>query len=121
MKVLPLILTLLLVGCGQKVGPQGPRGETGAQGATGERGEQGTPGEDGKDAILEVILLCPEIEGAYPEYLLRLEDGLFGVYFDHKKKTTFLAKVIPGRYKTTDGRSCSFTVTESLEVVYENQ
>lgn len=93
-------------------GIQGPKGETGATGPT---GEQGTPG---LNAVLESIELCPSLPGDYPEYLLRTTQGLFAVYFDYNAKRAFLSKLIPGRYITTDGRNCAFTITPELQVRY---
>jgi hypothetical protein len=129
------IIALTLTACGYQThtisGPPGKDGEmgpTGAVGATGPTGADGIDGVDGvtgptgamgptgDDGILGLIKLCPHIPGAYPEYLIRTDYGLIGVYFGGGK--TFLANIIPGNWVTTDGRNCHFTVTSDLEVIY---
>lgn len=68
---------------------------------------------EGIDEI-QKIELCPEIVVDYPEYLLRIDGELFGVYYSPSK--TFLALLLPGDYVTTDGRACRFRVHEDLTV-----
>lgn len=71
---------------------------------------------------IEVVELCPELEGDYPEVLFRIEDKLYANYDGGKDKDR-LVEVVPGPdtgyYKTTDGRECFFKVTEDYEIEYE--
>jgi hypothetical protein len=102
--LLLLVAALTLSSCGGDMGPQGLPGV-------------GLVGPAGADAVLEVIELCPEIEGdGFKEHLFKINDELFGVYSD--KKRVFLVKLLRGRaYVTTDGRDCQFEVTETGEVL----
>lgn len=63
---------------------------------------------------VQKIELCPDIPATHPEYLLRIDGELFGVYFGGGK--TFLALLLPGDYVTTDGRDCRFKVDGDLNV-----
>lgn len=108
------------------MGPQGPQGQTGVGCSVVKLGDITTItcGDsisqvmDGEDAEqIETIALCPSLNGgAFKEYLLRINDELYGVY--HSGNSTGLAKIGPGSWVTTDGRNCGFTVTSDLTVIF---
>lgn len=115
MKLFIIVLLSFATSCGRvRNGAMGPSGNTGA---TGSQGEQGLPGIDGTDASIEVIDLCPDIAGNFPQVLFRIDEKLFTVYRSNGNNTR-LVELVPGNYVTTDGRSCNFTVTNDLEVEY---
>lgn len=124
-------------------GPAGPRGDSGDRGSdgvsvTGPAGQscnittnslgalitcgitstQVFNGTDGVNATpVTPIFLCPTLTGGvFKEYLLRINGDLFAVYASGS--TTGLAKLWPGSWVTTDGRSCHFTINSNLDVVY---
>jgi hypothetical protein len=109
-----LLVLLLLIGCAKV--HNGPRGEPGPKGDSGDRGPEGAAGRDGNDAYAEVVPLCPNLAGAYPEVLLRISGKLYAVFAPGTPNVR-LVEIVPGSYVTTDGRSCSFTVTAELEVL----
>lgn len=108
-------------------GSPGLPGSPGLDGEDGSNGMDGEDGEDGLDSILETIVPCPDIPGNQ-EVLFRLStevcndligkcSNIFAVFVDGQK--IFLTIVYPGEYNTTDGRKCTFTVTEDLEVTWK--
>lgn len=80
-------------------------------------GEDGVDGANGVNAYLERIELCPSIPGAFKESIFRDNEGFWALYYS--KKEAFLTELSPGSYVTTDGRDCSFEITEDMEVVHE--
>ena len=89
-------------------GPQGAQGDTGQQGLIGAVGPQGPQGNAGLGKIIPVQL-CPGDTATFKEYGLFIGADLFAVYFDFQKKETFLSKIFPGNYITTNGSDCQFT------------
>lgn len=89
-----------LTGCAQ-----GDRGAPGLQGSTGPTGATGEPG-----ASIEAQPFCPSLNGGigFQEQYLVIGTNVYAVYYDNKR--TFLALLHPGRYITTDGRNCHFTI-----------
>ncbi len=107
--LLPLLL--LATACGPAHVPASLRGEQGDPGIPGESivGPKGDKGDSGQDAHITTIELCPTIAGdGFHEYLLNIDNNLFGVYASGSR--IFLVRLPAGNYVTTDGRSCSFTV-----------
>lgn len=72
----------------------------------GKDGQDGLDGEDG-DSI-EVIDPCPEEDAKYREVLLQV-GNTYVSYFKNNDKE-FLTRLSPGRYQTTDGRKCYFSI-----------
>lgn len=126
---------MLLASCGKLrptaiQGPQGERGEMGeagrdgTNGETGEKGDRGDKGDVGETgpvgpagiaAVVEVIDPCGQ-QTVHDEVLLRLSDGhLYALYY--APPYSFLTKLNPGAYSTTDGTGCQFTINieEQLE------
>lgn len=127
---------------------QGPQGDTGPRGEKGEpgigcsiaaasngaiitcgtnsvlilNGLDGADGEDGEDApptaytITELIDPCGD-ESGFDEILLRLASGILIAHYSHGNKQ-FLVSIGPGNYVTTDGHSCSFSVSNDLQVTW---
>lgn len=124
------------------VGPEGPAGTgctvmqasngavincaggTSAVVLNGEDGADGVDGEDGADAaptaytFTEVIDPCGQ-ESTFDEVLFRMHNGdLIALYYDKKKKESFLTTIGPGNYITTDGTGCSFSVGTDMSVTW---
>lgn len=72
-------------------------------------------------SIVGTIDPCGDTEGAVDEILLKLSNGALLSSFsdDSSGKNTHFAYLTPGRYETTDGTHCHFTVTEQGFVVDE--
>ena len=76
-------------------------------------------GTNGSDApatpytVTQVIKPCPTVSGANPEVLLVLANRtiLASVSQSASGTNTRLTLITPGNYVTTDGRSCSFSVS----------
>lgn len=96
---------LALFACKGPVGPKGQTGETGSRGPSGASGAAGAPG-----TLVQVIEICPEVYGPFPEVLVRIGDSLLAVYSDGQKvHNTIILFNVPMR--TTDGRHVDFMVT----------
>lgn len=64
---------------------------------------------------IELIDPCPEEVTAFPEVLVCINGGeLFALYY--APPNSFLTPLIPGNYRTTDKRECSFRVVSGCEV-----
>lgn len=104
----------MLAGCGHFKGERGADGTTvvGPQGTQGAPGVQGPAGPSGLDgSSVETIALCPGIQSnGFAEYLLRIDNSLYGVYAQGQK--IYLTLLAPGDYETNDGRHCQYTVNE---------
>lgn len=100
--------TIVRNGLDGAMGPVGPKGE---------RGDPGTPGLAGADgSTVEKIKLCPDVPGgAFSEYLLKIDGTFIGVYASGQK--IGLVELWAGTWTTTDGRNCSFTITEDGQVI----
>lgn len=120
-------------GCSVKQGPQGEPGPQGPQGDAGQNGlsctvstvpngsviscEDGTTSAISDGTEIEEIKLCPSVlGGTFTEYLLRINDSLYGVYAKGQK--IGITKLTPGVWNTTDGRDCTFTVHGDGSVTY---
>lgn len=108
-------------------GPQGPQGDSGTNGlsctvSTVPNGsiiscEDGTTTTVLNGTEIEEIELCPSVlGGTFTEYLLKIDDALYGVYAKGQK--IGLTKLTPGVWSTTDGRDCTFTVHADGNVTY---
>lgn len=91
-------------------GVQGIPGMTGATGAAGADGQDGAPGT----SILPVKF-CATDNSTFPEYGLMIGEDLFAVYWgttpaSPSKPQAFLTKLVPGRYQSTGGNNCLFTI-----------
>ncbi len=118
-------------------GPQGIQGETGPQGPQGPTGQPGAPGtscavaqdengatlycSDGSTAtvvngttgasgLVEVVDPCGDTPNVIDEVVFRLPDNRVFAYFE-ASGNRYLAVLPAGNYRTTDGSSCNFTVT----------
>lgn len=65
-------------------------------------------------AQIEVVPLCPELAGAFPEVLLRI-DGILVAYFAQngdalKARLVVVAENV--NLQTTDGRNCKFKIVD---------
>ncbi len=112
------LLVLALAGCSKDHYIQGPKGDKGDQGEVGPQGPQGVAGADGQDAILEIIDPCGDNPSKVDEVLLRLADGsLVGLFAkNHNGNYPRLAVITDGKYITTDGTYCAFTVDSEGQV-----
>jgi hypothetical protein len=86
----------------------------------------GTDGKDAEDVkepltrytITQMVDPCGK-QSDYDEILLRLEDGSYlALYYDFKKKMSFLTVIGPGDYITTDNTNCAFSIEEDGRVVW---
>jgi len=79
-------------------------------------------GADGEDAppsaytVTELVDPCGDQPG-FDEVLFRLYNGTLIAHYSHGSRQ-FLTVVGPGNYQTTDGHSCNFNVSNSLEVTW---
>lgn len=92
-----------------QTGPSGPRGVAGPSGAQGPAGPSGLPGSS-----VTAVRLCADSTSAFPEYGVRIGDGLYAVYWGplngDNASQAFLAQLTPGAYESTNGTGCTFTV-----------
>jgi hypothetical protein len=97
-------------------GPQGEKGDQGIQGnkgAKGAAGLKGADGEDGEDGQFgSVITLCPNVSGQFKEVLFSIGGKLYAVL--KSGNNVALIEVGNGNWKTTDGRTCNFTVSNGI-------
>lgn len=71
-----------------------------------------------QDKIVEFIDPCPSVQSSgYKEILLKSSSGKLIAYFE-SGATRFLTELVPGNYRTTDSRSCSFTVNSDSSVTH---
>lgn len=82
----------------------------GTQGLQGLQGVAGAPGSS-----VTPVKFCASDNSAFPEYGLLIGNDLFAVYwgtapYSPHASTAFLAKVIPGSYRSTGGNGCYFQV-----------
>ena|ERR1017187_5690980 len=124
--LITFFLIVGIIGCDKstqgepgKTGAVGPTGNQGIQGMTGPQGSQGTAGSPGQDATpVTAIQLCPNVAPVYPstfpEWVLCIDNQLYGVYSDHGG---FWALLPPGTY-TSDGinASCTVVIGEGCQV-----
>ncbi len=92
-------------------GRDGAMGETGSTGPSGIQGQMGNPGTS-----IRPVLLCPEVPGAFPEVLLCINDHLYAVYDANRPGEVHYTEVVPGYYRSTDGRECRFRVLTGCEI-----
>ena len=87
----------------------------------GQQGVAGLPGLNGRDAVIEIIDPCGDKAGVHDEVLLKLSTGqLLASFSDNENgKNTRFSILTEGRYKTTDGSNCQFSVNSNNEVIYE--
>lgn len=134
-KMMAVIVTMFLVGCGQQkvveliqgdsgsngidgatgaqgeVGAQGDIGDTGATGAIGAQGAVGATGPAGLNgSTFEVVKPCPSTHVVYSEIFLKIGGKLYALY-DGGPHLDRLVELVNGTYMTTDGRNCIFTVS----------
>ncbi len=92
-------------------GPQGQQGAIGATGPQGQPGIQGLQGAAGSGSIY-AVQLCPGDTATFPEQGFVVGNQLYAVYYGvvNGALNSFLARLSPGNYVTTNGASCTFTV-----------
>jgi hypothetical protein len=105
------------------IGPQGDKGDTGSQGQKGDKGDQGEAGEAGIDGsngtpgtTIFPVVACPTNTSGYPEVMLCIDNSLYAVYDSSVPGAVHYAKITPGYYVSTDGRSCYFTLVNGCEI-----
>lgn len=108
-----LIGALALSSCGQDAQIAGPAGPSGPPGPAGAPGPAASPNPYD---IVETIVPCGRVY-ADDEVLLRLADGRLLMSYNYAGKAS-LTEVSPGRYRTTDRKSCLFTVNSDLTVTW---
>lgn len=90
-------------------------GTQGLQGLQGIAGQDGAPGSQ-----VTPVKFCASDNSTFPEYGLRIGDDLFAVYWysaqNPHDSTSFLAKLVPGSYKSTGGNGCYFILNSDLSV-----
>lgn len=96
-------------------GLQGISGPTGSLGPTGAQGVTGASGINGDE--IEAHPFCPDMHGGIglQESYVLIDNWPYAVYADSKGHT-FLGKIPPGYYQTTDGRPCRFVVTSDGKI-----
>ena len=104
-------------------GTDGAKGDTGAAGAKGDTGATGATG-----ASIIPVKLCRDSSSGYPEYGFLLNGSVYGVYYGYLNSRgnpsnsssgtlqSFLAKLTPGRYQSTNGTGCLFTINSEGQV-----
>lgn len=99
-----------------------PNGQDGQDGKDGQEGQEGQAGQNGKDAQIELVTPCSDIPSndAHPETFVCINGTtLFAVYDNGTKGQVRLVKLIEGvTYRTTDTRSCVFTVRPLCQLEY---
>lgn len=97
-------------------GEVGAVGATGAIGAQGPQGEQGEMGPTSPNSIATVIDPCGDHPTKHDEVILQLENGLLLASFSDNANglNTRFSLLGNGTYGTTDGTSCTFTVSSGV-------
>lgn len=98
------------------VGPQGPVGATGVAGPQGPAGPVGSTGPSGAPgSTITTIKFCEDDTSAFPEYGIIIGGSVYAVYWGSTphsvQPSAFLAWIKPGRYRSTGGNGCAFTLT----------
>lgn len=100
-------------------GPSGAVGANGRDGDTGPVGPEGPVGVPGQAGVSTVavypVVFCPTVAGSYPEVGLCIGNRLYAVY-DGNPSQVHYTEIPPGTYSTTDGRSCTFTVSANCVI-----
>jgi len=98
--------------------------KNGEKGDNGEQGETGLPGEAG--ASMAVVKLCPNDRSSFPEYGMKLGSSVYAVYYGNVRNgepsnngilQAFFTKLLPGRYVSTNGTNCQFTLTANGDII----
>jgi len=90
----------------------------GTQGLQGLQGVAGAPGSS-----VTPVKFCVSDNTRFPEYGLLIGNELFAVYwgpqpYSPNASTAFLAKVVPGSYRSTGGNGCYFKVDANNHISY---
>lgn len=64
------------------------------------------------DRITEIVDPCPSINATWKEVLIKTASGKYFAYFENGGQR-FLTVLPVGNYRTTDSRSCNFTVNSN--------
>lgn len=99
-------------------GDQGEQGEQGIAGAKGDKGDKGDKGVDGLSAnltyqIVDIIDPCGrQHPQGFDEVILKLGNGMYLASFSDNAngKNTRFSLIGRGRYQTTDGTGCVFSL-----------
>lgn len=93
-------------------GATGPQGIQGTVGATGPQGQPGIQGLTGSGGIY-AVQLCPGDNATFPEQGFVVNNQIYAVYYGvtNGSLNSFLARLNPGNYTTTNGYNCQFTVS----------
>lgn len=106
-------------------GADGVDGQDGSNGADGQNGSDGSNGHDGVSPTLspfmptELVSFCGDVTRTWSEVGFRLANGMIVASFSENEngKNTRWTVIIPGTYRTTDGYSCNFTVTNTGQIL----
>lgn len=75
-------------------------------------GQNGVDGQDG--STITWVDPCPTLVVPFPELLALIDGSYYAVYASGTK--IHLARLTPGTYSTTDGRSCTFVIGSNGEL-----
>ena len=97
-------------------------------GTDGQDGQSGQDGEDGLDIqnydYIPVGLIdpCGDKPGIYDEVFIKMANGTLVASFSNNVNGDYtrLSVLVPGTYMTTDGDSCTFTVTANNDIINES-
>jgi hypothetical protein len=125
-----------LAGANGGTGAVGTKGDTGMEGAKGSTGAAGPKGDTGATGAagssITPVKLCSDSTSGYPEYGFILNGAVYGVYYGYLNShgdpassssgtlQSFLAKLTPGRYQSTNGTGCEFSINSNGEVENQN-
>lgn len=109
---LACFILFILCACGK----QGPAG---AAGADGKAGADGVNAATSAYTISSIADPCGDAPGIIDEVLLILANGQVLVSFSDNTngKNTRFSILPPGRYTTTDGSNCTFTISAGGQVI----
>lgn len=132
--VLPLGGAVINCGASSALISNGAAGATGLDGAQGEKGDKGntgqngTNGRDGIDAqpsaysIVAILNPCSDSPSIDDEVFLKLANGtILWLQVDNENgKNARLSIARPGRWQTTDGSGCQFTLNADGSITNES-
>ena len=73
----------------------------------------------GEQTDLEIIDPCGDDPNHFDEVLIKVGNQIFAFFRDSNDTYEFITIVPPGYYVTTDQQACYFTITENLEVIWD--
>lgn len=64
---------------------------------------------ESEERVTEIVDPCPSVSASFREVIIKTSSGKYFAYFENGGKR-FLTVLSPGNYRTTDSRSCNFTI-----------